>query len=54
MTPTKVREEERGSIKMWLLSQGATIEVLEPQSFRQEMQEMIAQMLANYKSEIPK
>lgn len=40
-------------VKMWLLSQGSMIEVLESQSFRQEMQEMIAQMLANYKNDNP-
>lgn len=35
-------------IKMWLLSQGETLEVLSPESFRQEMKESIQEMLSYY------
>ncbi|MCK8826812.1 WYL domain-containing protein [Natroniella acetigena] len=36
-------------IKMWLLSQAQYIEVLEPDYFREEMEETITQMLDNYR-----
>lgn len=35
-------------IKMWLLSQGENIEVLEPQEFREEMEASVRAMLAKY------
>ena len=35
-------------IKMWLLSQGETLEVLSPESFRQEMRESIQRLLSYY------
>ena len=35
-------------IIMWLLSQGSKIEVLKPESMRQEMQEVILDMLKRY------
>lgn len=37
-------------IKMWLLSQGQHIEVLEPLDFRKEMSDTIASMMRNYSS----
>lgn len=59
-TATIVKKIEKGiefeaevfgkGIKMWLLSQGDMIEVLEPQSFREEMRATIEQMLQIYKS----
>lgn len=35
-------------IKMWLLSQAELLEVLEPESFRNEMKETLTRMLQNY------
>ena len=35
-------------MKMWFLSQAEFLEVLEPESFREEMKKTIASMLANY------
>lgn len=35
-------------LKMWLLTQGEFVEVLEPEDFRQEMKETIKNMLKNY------
>lgn len=35
-------------IKMWLLSQGDKLEVLEPQNFREEIKEIIENMFGNY------
>ena len=44
-----VEAEVYGSgIKMWLLSQGDTLEVLSPDSFRQEMKKTIQHMLSHY------
>ena len=33
---------------MWLLSQGKIVEVLKPDSFRQEMKNTLMEMLAKY------
>lgn len=39
-------------IKMWLLSQGAMIEVLAPATFRMEMQQTLEQMLTMYQAPV--
>lgn len=38
-------------ILMWLLSQGSMVEVLRPQSFREEMKQTLLKMLKNYETE---
>lgn len=38
-------------IKMWLLSQGQTIEVLAPQTLREEMRDIVLGMVGNYKQD---
>lgn len=38
-------------ILMWLLSQGSMVEVLRPQSFREEMKQTLRKMLQNYETE---
>ena len=53
-----ISEDEYGTIlraqvyakgtKMWFLSQVEYLEVLEPQSLREEMRETIGKMLGNY------
>ena len=53
-----IKEEEDGyilkaeaygkGILMWLLSQGSMVEVLEPQSLREEMKQMLLEMLEKY------
>lgn len=37
-------------IKMWLLSQGDNLEVLEPEEFREEMNQTIKNMIGHYKN----
>ena len=46
-TVLKVQVYAKGA-KMWFLSQAEYLEVLEPQSLREEMRETIARMLGNY------
>lgn len=57
-TASVIKEEKDGlvieaevygkGILMWLLSQGSSIEVLRPQSVREEMKKMLQEMLAKY------
>ena len=35
-------------IKMWILSQGSAVEVLEPMGFREEIKSTIEKMKSNY------
>ncbi len=55
----KVLEENQGEyiietemfgtgIKMWILSQGSAVEVLEPMGFREEIKSTIEKMKSNY------
>jgi len=34
---------------MWLLSQGSSVEILRPESLREEMKQMITDMLERYR-----
>lgn len=58
-TAKVIREEEEGcvieaevygrGILMWLLSQGTMVEVLKPETFREDMKKTLLEMLAKYK-----
>lgn len=46
---THIRAEVYGwGIRMWILSQGASLEVIKPEDFRQEIQETIQHMDSLY------
>jgi predicted DNA-binding transcriptional regulator YafY len=50
---TVIEAEVYGNgIFMWLLSQGARVEVLSPQTLRDEMRETLRGMLAHYENAI--